>query len=434
MANYLNDLTKGLVTGLQGIAGGIVEKSWRNNAEELFKQGQNYLTQMGLYQQNYIKQGEDILKSIDPSQQVEVGNRQTTEVGGDPTGQVQQIQGKEVNPNTIQSNPVQNSVNQSVRTQKGLEDLFRGYFNVQGQLANNPYGKGFATSLEGMYKAQQPEYKEYGDKLYRITPQGAEMIEDNTKVKRTNVSGVIPIPFKDGDNYGLKIPARDEKGNLVWEIMPLDSEEEYQGQKDIYESKSLSPQEKIDNALQLFEGKKTISLNFGGLTGSKGRSSKQTKGEWDKLSQDIKKDVLTHVESSNQAILKYGSWDKIPDDIKAGLQQQQDYLVNKRGQNRDDIANYIELYKSGQLTDKKLRQGVKESTKTNTKYQQQVQSQAQQIQTTFNTLQSKLQKGEITTQEAGQLILNLYNQNKDSFLPEVRYQVEQILKQHGLLK
>lgn len=427
MANYLNDLFEGLTTGLKSVAGGFVEKGWRDNAEELFKQGQNYLTEIAGQYKSYIKQGEDILKSVDPSQQVEVGNRQTTEVGGDPTGQVQQIQGKEVNPNTVQSNPVQNSV----RTQRGLEDLFRGYFNVQGQLANNPYGKGFATSLEGMYKAQQPEYKEYGDKLYRITPQGAEMIEDNTKVKRTNVSGVIPIPFKDGDNYGLKIPSRDEKGNLVWEVMPLDSEEEYQGQKDIYESKSLSPKEKIDNALQLFEGKKTISLNFGGLTGSKGRSGKQSKGEWDKLSQDVKKEVLDHVEASKQAILRYGSWDKIPDDIKVGLQGQQDYLINKRGQNRDDIANYIDLYNKGELTDKKLRQSIK--TKTNYDVTKDIQKQGMEVQKLYDNLANGVKTGQINMQQFKEKVLQFYNSEKNNLYPDIRTQIEQLLKQYGLL-
>lgn len=332
MANYLNDLTKGLVTGLQGIAGGIVEKSWRNNAEELFKQGQNYLTEIAGQYKNYISEGEKILKSVDPSQQVEVGNRQTTEVGGDPTGQVQQIQGKEVNPNTIQSNPVQNSVNQSVRTQKGLEDLFRGYFNVQGQLANNPYGKGFATSLEGMYKAQKPEYKEYGDKLYRITPEGAEIVANTGKTKRDVINTSRRV-IKEGEDYFAQydVVITDADGTqkiekLATKLDPTVGEDEYNFQN---ENRFMGFKERLEAKNDANISLK-MSLGDLGLLGSKGKGNKSGDAKLEGLDKVTSQKLSSYMKNTSLVDTLYGGdIDKAPKSVVQAIDEAYDYLQSQ---------------------------------------------------------------------------------------------------------
>ena len=55
MPNYVNDLVKGLNKGLAGLTEGFVQKRYRDNADELFKLGQTYLTEMGVQQKEYLK-------------------------------------------------------------------------------------------------------------------------------------------------------------------------------------------------------------------------------------------------------------------------------------------------------------------------------------------------------------------------------------------
>lgn len=341
--NYLNDLTKGLVTGLQGIAGGIVEKSWRNNAEELFKQGQNYLTEIAGQYKNYITEGEKILKSVDPSQQVEVGNRQTTEVGGDPTGQVQQIQGKEVNPNTVQPK-------NSVQTQRGLEDLFKGYFEVQGQLANNPYGKGFATSLEGMYKAQQPEYKEYGDKLYRITPEGAKIVANTGKTKRDVINTSRRV-IKEGEDYFAQydVVITDADGTqkiekLATKLDPTVGADEYNFQN---ENKFMGLKEKLEAKNDANISLK-MSLGDLGLLGSKGKGTKSGNAKLEGLDKVTSQKLSSYMKNTSLVDTLYGGdIDKAPKSVVQAIDEAYDYLQSQNFSD-DELKDYKTRFLGGE--------------------------------------------------------------------------------------
>ena len=351
MPNYVNDLVKGLNKGLAGLTEGFVQKRYRDNADELFKLGQTYLTEMGVQQKEYLKKAN------------ELANPKAPETGyGIPGNFITSLINKEGT--DLNKTYVENSQKTLGTMKESQNDNLVNYLNVMGQLSDNPFGKGKADVLETIYKSklkEKPDRVSLGSKLYEVNADGtSKLLIDASNNKLTTISGMIPTPVKDENGYGLKLLMQDEQGNMVWKRVPL-TEEEYKGYNDMYLSKTVSPEEKNQYALELFRGRQEIKIDLGG--GSKSKGSGKGKETYSALASDIKPDVDAHLSDVATALSKYGTWDNVPQNIKDDLNGQRSYLLG-RGVKEESLNEWGQLYRSGELTDKQLKRDINKDIKT----------------------------------------------------------------------
>lgn len=174
MPNYVNDLVKGLNKGLAGLTEGFVQKRYRDNADELFKLGQTYLTEMGVKQEEYLKKADNLANPTvkENTVQKQTANipfmneylKRVSEVTGMGTPE-KMMQTALTTPGQVNKNYVKNAEQTLATKKRGLDEIYNNYLGVMGQLADNPYGKGKANVLEMIYKERNkdPEYKTFMD-------------------------------------------------------------------------------------------------------------------------------------------------------------------------------------------------------------------------------------------------------------------------------
>lgn len=264
--NQWNYLLEGLTKGLGSIGMGLIEKKQKDQAKEYFDKGMNFLNGQGLVYETAIKNAMDI------------NNPPATE---DVPQGLQNILANQ---------------KQTVTQPQSMEDFWT---NI-ADLKSNKYGEPYAQTLEGIYKERNkaPEYKVVGDKMYEYKGgKWNEVLENKKESVFTQSSDKLPILEQKDGKYYVKYTMLDKEGNSKFST-PLELDENsYNAMNDLMQSKSISPEEKNQLALDLYGGKKSINLSFGtGTKGSKGRSGKEILST---LQTDQKSDLLKYAKDSD---------------------------------------------------------------------------------------------------------------------------------------
>lgn len=328
MPNYFNDLISGVNKGLTGIAGGMLEHSQRQSASDLFEQGKTYLQQMGL-------QNQEAIKNMNIIANPDTGSRPTTTSG-------------------MRSSPEEKPIQQKQGKEVGLGDIYR----VMGDLANNPYGTGYAKSLEDLYKLQvkAPEYKIVGDQMYEYKNGKWSSVIDNRKESediKTSEESYFKEDLPDGTiAYYKQYPVigKDKEGNVSvkrYEKVPVTEKE--------YINKSQTYQEKSDIMLNRGKEMATFRIDLGG-TKKKGRGGKEILST---LDAQTSTDALKYVQDS----LDYDKMNpesRQAKDLMKKLKSQRELLKSRMSES--DINDLLAEHREGKLTKKELTKTVRNSS------------------------------------------------------------------------
>lgn len=340
MPNQINSLVSGLLTGLKGLGEGYVQKKTQQNAMDLYNE---YADKLSRNYEETMFRTQNVLAGINPKR-AEYEQQQKEKVSLDKGVENEQIQGLI---NTLsQLNPMQEPRQQVQAPNRPIPnntDYLRTILEGIGKLGMNPLGKTYASALEMLYKdmTAPDELKSFDtDKdVYKMNRQTGRWELVTKGVKESKQQQVTGVPYslrKDEttNKYYLKLPMRDNvTGNIAFQEVEID-ENEYGNYYDLLQTKTLSPEEKNQYALDLYQGKRDYMLSTAPPKNS-GRKSGKTAKE---IMSELGKDALTEVDKYNKVSAefygKYGEFDpNTSDPKKLKLQNQlvaeRERLANK---------------------------------------------------------------------------------------------------------
>lgn len=415
MPNQLNKLIEGITKGVLGIGSGFIEQSERKDAESLYSKGKTYIEQMGLMQTQALKNANDI----------SLTGKTLDEIRNDNANQTDNTQLQELPQYQQQQKP---------QKQYSLT----GLYDIIAKLGANEYGKPYAQSLSGLYEANNPKLDwkvtdtENGILGYAFDRNGKLITQKigDKKEKWIPTTDKLYSLSQDGDKYYIKYPMTNSEGKVKFSD-PLEiTQEEYKNANDLLLSKSESPEEKTQRALELFSGKQNININLG-LTGNKGNKGKKTsKEEISLYDQNTQNQLKNYLEGSSDLDNFKGS--ELDKQIKLDkLQEQRDLLKSKIPE--DKIDEYLTAYRTGELTSKQLKKEVINNSKKNN-YETEITFAGTKFDITrtaginklFDILEKYVKDGSTTIDELSQI----FESHKDELPPQFITQLKARLKKY----
>lgn len=138
------------------------------------------------------------------------------------------------------------------------------------------------------------------------------------------------------------------------------------------------------------------------------------------------KEMLLKADIDAYAGLKQKNWDKMSDSEKNQYEDLHQRIADQTGQDPDDLTNYIY---STDMTSKNRPGNYGDVAQER---MDMVQEQYTTVGNVFNEVIDAMNNGKMTMEQAKEYALSLYNDNINSWLPEVRKYILETLKEMGI--
>jgi hypothetical protein len=402
MPNNWNNIIPGITQGLQNLGAGFIQKADRNDAQKLYEGiGGSY---------DKINQLRD--KAIDVVQNNGAINQPEYQKDGVITGDTMPVRPQtQEDPNEL------------------IGNLYKDIVKKTGQLNQNPYGKDYSNLIDKFYGQNRTKYDIVSSKngtMYAIDPYNpSKKITIEEATPKTEKWAQVPgsksfTSEEDGKYYVTQMKqSADGETKLVKTELNKEDYESWKKYNPTYEDRQDILQENRKDFVSF-----KLDLGLGN-----GKSGKKGSG----------KEVLSTLDKDKKAeLLKYAkdSDDFNKTQFESDYEKQKAYDKLKATRERlakdipiEDIDRVKEDHIAGKLTDKE----VTRTTKSGRDYTVQIQKQKSQIETKFKEQLTKFQSGQITIDVLKQWVMKFFESNQDRLLPEIKSQVEEQLKQYGLL-